>query len=140
MVGTMLRCRQMADLTPLHDKRPNSRRIDEVARLSPPEVVSELVRILGPRRVAAIGFVRETRLVQRWIEDKARPQREQALRAALQAARMLCDVVGTEVTRAWFVGCNEKLEMRSPISVLREADESGQFAQVIRAALEFADR
>jgi hypothetical protein len=115
-------------------------RVDEVARLSPAEVVSDLVGILGPKRVAAIGDVKETRLVQRWIEDKAKPQREQALRTALQAARVLHDLVGSDVARAWFVGCNQHFEMQSPISVLRAANESEQFTQVLRAAFEFAHR
>lgn len=123
------------------DNRRESRpgRIDDVARLSPAEVVSDLVRILGPRRVAAIGDVKETRLVQRWIEGEAKPQHEQALRTALQAARVLNDVVGSDVARAWFVCCNQHFEMQSPISVLR-TNESETFTQVLRAALEFAYR
>ncbi len=130
----------MRELMLPDDRELHPGRIDEVARLSPAEVVSDLVRILGPKRVAAIGDVKETRLVQRWIEDKAKPQREEALRTALQAARVLHDLVGSDVARAWFVGCNQHFEMQSPISVLRGASESEQYTQVLRAAFEFAYR
>ena len=130
----------MRELMLPDDRELHPGRIDEVARLSPAEVVSDLVGILGPKRVAAIGDVKETRLVQRWIEDKARPQREQALRTALQAARVLNDLVGSDIARAWFAGCNQHFEMQSPISVLRTAHDSEQYTQVLRAAFEFAYR
>jgi hypothetical protein len=122
------------------DRELHAERVDEVARLSQAEVVADLVGILGPKCVAAIGDVKETRLVQRWIENMAKPQREQALRTALQAARLLHDLVGSDVARAWFIGCNQHFEMQSPISVLRAANASERFTEVLRAAFEFAYR
>jgi hypothetical protein len=128
-------------LRPPDDRRESQRdRLDEVARLSIAAVTEDLVRILGLKRTAVIGAVKDTRIVQQWIRAERTPQRSEALRTALQAARLLADSDGQDVAQAWFTGCNPHLKFESPILALREGNDPEVFSEVVRAAFEFVQR
>lgn len=111
-------------------------RLDEVARLSIAEVTGELVLLLGLKRTAAIGGLKDTRQVREWIQGKT-PHRQEALRTALQAARLISDADDPAVARAWFTGCNQHLGFEAPLTVLQRNDPT-TFATIVRAAFAFA--
>lgn len=114
-------------------QRFDPNRIDEVGTMSLADVTHELVSILGAKLTAYIGNVSATRYVRSW-EDGVAPQRPEALKLALQAARLLKDFEGPEAARGWFMGCNTKFNLNSPADVLRE-NASEQRVNVLRAAI-----
>ena len=89
-------------LLPGDGRQIRPERLEEVARMSTAAVAADLVSIIGLKRTAVVGDVKDTRLVQRWIHEGQIPQRAEALRTALQAARILNDVDGPAVATAWF--------------------------------------
>jgi hypothetical protein len=103
------------------------------------QVVRELVDILGPTLVAAIGGVQETRAVQQWMVDRE-PQRPQVLRFALQIAKMISTVADGSVARAWFQGSNPRLRDKSPVMVLRQLPLDDAQPLLMQAARAFSTR
>jgi len=77
------------------------------------QVVEELVELLGASTVAVIGGVNETRAVQQWMSERE-PQRQDALRFALQLATMIATSGNPERARAWFAGSNPHLDDKCP--------------------------
>lgn len=106
------------------DSHPDLKAHDHVLHLTDPEVVSELTDILGPRLVAYLGDVKETRAVRQWSTGDRAPSGPavQRLRHALQLAVMLCSVSRPSVVQAWFQGMNPKLDDLSPLRMLRDGD------------------
>lgn len=104
------------------------------------EVVAELVAILGATTVAVIGGVTETRAVQQWMIGRE-PQRQHVLRFALQIARMLAAEDGShEMLRAWFQGCNPRLDDAIPALLLRSEPLEKVQGPLVKAARSFAAR
>ncbi len=126
-------------LLPSDDRPVRNDRLDEVARLRIDAVAAELVEILGLKRTAAVGGVKDTRRVQEWVRGDRQPQRPEALRTALQAARLIVDADDPSVAKAWFTGCNQFFDFAAPIVMLQNDDQE-TFAKVVRAAFEFAQR
>jgi hypothetical protein len=112
---------------------------DGVARLAVPDVVGELVDVLGTRLVAYIGGVSHTKFVRSWRNGSTPPRdrRESALRGALQAARILLGAESKVVAQAWFTGANTKLGLEAPAAVLRGATSPDEISRVVRAASAF---
>ena len=96
------------------------RRVNEVSRMAAPAVLHELVELLGARITAAIGAVSDTRHVRAWENGEQQPQRLDALKTALQAARLINDVEGRDAARGWFSGCNAHFGFQSPVQKLLE--------------------
>ena len=109
------------------------RRVNEVSRVQAPAIVRELVELLGARLTADIADVSDTRHVRAWENEEQSPQRLDALKAALQAARVISDVEGRDVARGWFAGCNVHFEFRSPADILRENTPESRTAVVLAA-------
>jgi hypothetical protein len=103
------------------------------------QAVRELVDILGPTLVAAIGGVQETRAVQQWMVDRE-PQRPQVLRFALQLAKMISTVADGSVARSWFQGSNPRLRDKSPVMVLRQLPLDDAQPLLMQAARAFSTR
>jgi hypothetical protein len=87
-----------------------------------PEIVEELAAILGKKLTAYIGGVKDTRVVERWINAGVEPYRDaaQRIRLAYQIAKTLHDHDSDRVVQAWFTGLNPELQDRTPIRLLRE--------------------
>jgi hypothetical protein len=111
-------------------------RVNSVRRMQPDEVVHELVALLGARLTAVIGDVSDTRHVRAWENKEQTPQRFDALKAALQAARVISDAEGRDAARGWFAGCNAHFEFRSPADVLLENTPESRTAVVAAAHAE----
>lgn len=103
------------------------------------QVVQELIDILGPTVVAAIGGVNETRAVMQWLNGR-KPQRPHVLRFALQLARMIAVKEDVTMIRAWFQGSNPGLQDRSPALLLRNKPLEDIQGPLMAAARSFADR
>lgn len=104
-----------------------------------PEVASALRDLLGPRLVAYVGGVRETRAVHQWADGARAPSDavQQRLRVALQVASMVAEVEGPRIAQAWLQGLNPQLDDRSPARLLREGDLQEVGPAVIGAARAF---
>ncbi len=104
-----------------------------------PEVVASLRELLGPRLVAYLGSVRETRAVHQWAEGTRAPADavQLRLRVALQVASMLAAAEGPRTAQAWMQGLNPQLEDRSPARLLREGELQEVGPAVIGAARAF---
>ncbi|MGC2657585.1 MAG: DUF2384 domain-containing protein [Bryobacteraceae bacterium] len=103
-----------------------------------PEVVRSLVSIIGRKQTAFIASVKDSRAIDRWIEN-ATPQKdvEQRIRHAYQVAAMLRSVDSESVVQAWFVGLNPELDDAVPISLLREGNIETDGKRVLSAARAF---
>ena len=98
------------------------------------EVVRELTDVLGATTVAVIAGVSETRAVAQWMTGRE-PQRPHVLRFALQISRTIAGAGDGELARAWFHGCNPRLNDSSPMLLLREkplAEVQGPIAAAAR--------
>lgn len=104
-----------------------------------PDVVVALRELLGPRLVAYLGSVRETRAVHQWSEGARAPSDavQQRLRVALQVASMVSESEGPRIAQAWLQGLNPQLEDRSPARLLREGELQEVGPAVIGAARAF---
>src|SRR3954468_12741633 len=106
------------------DSRPGLTAHTLAVRATFPEVVQALRDLLGPRLVAYLGSVRETRAVHQWADGTRQPPDavQQRLRVALQVAAMLDEQESPRIAQAWMQGLNPQLEDRSPAQLLREGD------------------
>jgi hypothetical protein len=108
-------------------------------RLGFPVMVKELRELLGPRLVAYIGGVRETRTVREWAEGAPvkRPESEARLRAAFHIAGFIAEHDAPSVVQSWFQGLNPQLDDQSPARLLREEDLNDAGPRVLAAARAF---
>lgn len=104
-----------------------------------PEVVTALRELLGPRLVAYLGAVRETRAVHQWADGARAPSDavQQRLRVTLQVASMVAEVEGPRIAQAWLQGLNPQLDDRSPARLLREGELQEVGPAVVGAARAF---
>ena len=123
----------------LPEARPDLAAHTHAMRASFPEVAAQLRELLGPRLVAYLGGVRETRAVHEWADGNRQPSTDvqQRLRLALQLAMPIADADGQEVAQAWFQGLNPQLDDRSPARMLRDGDFEEVGPAVIAAARAF---
>ena len=88
------------------------------------EIVAEVAAILGKKLTAYIGGVKDTRVIERWMQGGVDPYKDadQRIRLAFQIAKTLSDHDSPRVVQAWFTGLNPELQDRVPIRLLREGD------------------
>jgi hypothetical protein len=86
------------------------------------EIVAEVAAILGKKLTAYIGGVKDTRVIERWMQGGVDPYRDadQRIRLAFQIAKTLNEHDSARVVQAWFTGLNPELQDRTPIRLLRE--------------------
>ncbi len=118
---------------PEHRARPDLNAYDRATRLGFRDVVTALNEVLGPKLVAYIGGVSETRAAREWAAGHrdARPLVEQRLRTALRIALLLRDYDSSDVVQSWFQGLNPQLDDQAPARLLRD----GEIDQVGRTVL-----
>ena len=121
------------------ESRPDLAAHEHAMRAPFADVVRELRDILGPRLVAYLGNVKETRAVHEWADGERVPRQSarQRLRLALQIALVIAGADGPEITQAWLQGLNPQLEDRSPARLLREGEFDEVGPAVIAAARAF---
>src|SRR6266849_6691296 len=110
----------------------------EALRLSTPELVQQVVEVLGRKLTAYLGGVQDVRAVDRWIAGgRLYGEAEERLRFAFQVTRMLRDYDSAAVIQAWMTGMNPELEDRVPLRLLREGKLEVVGPQILRAARAF---
>ena len=119
--------------------RPDLQAHDTAMRLEFQVMVKELRELLGPRLVAYIAGVRETRTVREWAEGAQvkKPEIEKQLRVAFHIAGFIAEHEAPSVVQSWFQGLNPQLEDQSPAQLLRDEDLSEVGPQVLAAARAF---
>jgi hypothetical protein len=124
---------------PFRAGRPDLEAYEHAARIEFPAVVRELAGLLGPKLVAYIAGVTETRAVRQWAQRKrdAREPIPARLRVALQVALLIARHDDARVAQAWFQGLNPQLDDRSPARLLREGDLDEVGPLVLSAARAF---
>jgi hypothetical protein len=103
-----------------------------------PTVVENLVTLIGRKLTAFVASIRDTRAIDRWLQD-ARPQKdvEARLRLAYHVAAMLAEFDSPAVIQAWLLGLNPELDDAVPVSLLREGDIEVDGKRVLSAARAF---
>lgn len=111
----------------------------EATRSPFPHVVKDASGLLGPKLVAYIASVSETRAVQQWIDGSRPkdPETEKRLRFAAQVAKLIAAHDNGAVAQAWFQGLNPQLDDRSPARLLREGDVDDVGPKLLAAARAF---
>ena len=95
----------------------------DVTRLLMPDVVRNLVEIVGRKLTAYIGGMKDIRAVDRWMAGGAiYGGGEDRLRFALQLVRTLREQEPAAVVQAWLTGINPELGGRVPLRLLRDRD------------------
>jgi len=117
-----------------------------------PQVVKELVEILGAGLTAIVANVGETRRVRLWMENAGTPsmRRQQIIRFALRVALILSQRHTREIAQAWFQGLNRHLGDEVPALLLRNLNDKTEDPdlvevveaekRILAAARNFAER
>jgi hypothetical protein len=109
--------------------------ITDIARIA-----AFLQDVLGQKVTAYLGGLRDAKVVGRWVRGQVDPRDtvKMRLRAGYQAARMIAEAYGPETAKAWFFGCNTRLDDEAPASVLRRARTPDELRHVVPSARAFA--
>lgn len=107
-------------------------------RLSFPDLVSELVKVIGRKLTAYVAGVKDVRAVDRWIEGReAYGDVEPRLRLTFQVVGTLREYDSPRVVQAWLTGINPELSDRTPIRLLRQGKLDSVAVEVLGAARAF---
>lgn len=120
--------------------RPDLVAYDQSIRMDTSVMVKELLGLLGPRLVAFLGGVQETRAVHEWAEGTRQIRTAgvvDRLRVSYQIARLISASDDAQVAQAWLQGLNPKLGDRSPARMLRDGDLEEVGPEVLAAARDF---
>lgn len=121
--------------------RPDLAASSVVSRMTVPELVAALRKLLGAKLVAYIGKVRSTQVVGQWadgtrsVEDESDIER---FRIAYLAARLITARDEPQVAQTWFQGLNPILDDQPPALLLREGEVTDVGPKVLSAARQFA--
>ncbi len=119
--------------------RPDLAVYDRAMRVELPEAVAEASRLLGPKLIAYMCGVSETRSVRAWAKGDYVPREPapQRIRLALWVASLIAEHDNARVAQAWFQGLNPQLDDQSPARLLREGELDDVGPQVVAAARAF---
>ena len=122
-------------------QRPGLQAHRESVELDITEIVSRLRDIVGPKLVAYVGNVKNTRPVGDWALGRRSPgaEDEKRLRLAFQATRLLSERYPPMNVQAWMIGSNPSLDYESPARAIKNADNVADIVRdVMNAAISFA--
>jgi hypothetical protein len=124
---------------PLTRPRPDLAAYDRAMRMELPNAVREASRLLGPKLLAYICGVSETRSVRAWANGDYEPRDgvRQRIRLTLWVASMIAEHDNHLVAQSWFQGLNPQLDDRSPARLLREGNLAEVGPEVVAAARAF---
>ncbi len=120
--------------------RPDLQPHERAVRTPLPDLVRELVGLIGKKLTAYVGGVKDTRTVDGWI-NRAQPygdDTERRLRCAFHVAAFLAQYDAPPVIQAWLTGLNPQLGDRSPLQLLRDGTPEEEGRAVLAAARAFA--
>ena len=122
-------------------QRPGLQAHRESVEFDITEIVSRLRDMVGPKLVAYVGNVKNTRPVGDWAAGRRSPgsEDEKRLRLAFQAARLLSERYSPTNIQAWMIGSNPSLKFESPARAIKNADNVADVArEIMNAATSFA--
>jgi hypothetical protein len=123
----------------LANPRPDLTAYERATRSELTTLITELAGMLGPRLVAYMAGVGETRAVREWAEGRREPRDPipSRLRLAYRVAHLIGEHDSPEVARAWFQGLNPQLDDQSPARLIREQAIEEVGPDVVAAARAF---
>jgi hypothetical protein len=129
---------QEAPMATVPASRPDLAAHREALRLPIPEIVKQLVGLIGRKLTASVGGVRDVRAVDRWMNgSELYRDAEQRLRFAFQLVRMLAEKEDPTVIQSWLTGLNPELGDRVPLRLMRENDLETVAPEIMGAARAF---
>ncbi len=120
--------------------RPDLAAANRAMRMSSAEAFQAATELLGPRLLAYVCGVTETRAVREWAKGERTPKDpaiEEKARLIVRVATFIADHDSRGVAQAWFQGLNPQLEDRSPARLLREGHVAAVGPEIIQAARAF---
>jgi uncharacterized protein (DUF2384 family) len=113
---------------------------DDAVRLPLADVAGYLQDTLGQRVAAHLVGLVDTRQIGRYVRGKkgSSDRTDRRLREAYKIVRMVAEAYDAKTAKAWLFGTNTRLDERAPIDVIRAATTTEEFADVRRAARQFA--
>lgn len=118
--------------------RPDLQAHREALTLQFPDLVKNLVGIIGKKLTAYIGSVADVRALDRWMSGTVPYKDTEArLRLAYHVAKMLRDHSVGSIVQAWLTGLNPELGDRAPVRLLREGDIEEDGPKILDAARSF---
>jgi hypothetical protein len=124
--------------TPSTLPRPDLKAYYESIHLPFPELVSQLVQLIGRKLTAYVAGVKDARAIDRWVDGgESYGNAKDRLRLTFQVARTLRNHDSDRVVHAWLTGVNPELGDRTPIRLLREGNVESVAAEVLGAVRAF---
>jgi hypothetical protein len=112
---------------------------DTSSRARIPEIAAYLRDQLGQRTTAFMVGAADAKQVAAYARGANLSEiRQRRLREGYKVVRLIETAYGTETAKAWLFGTNVRLDDRAPIEVLGAAKSTEDFADVVRAARQFA--
>ena len=112
---------------------------DATNRIPTQEIAAYLRERLGQRITAyLVGAVDPKQVTTYARGGSISDVRERRLREGFKAVRMIETPYDTETAKAWLFGTNVRLDDQAPIELIASATKTEQFAEVLRAARQFA--
>lgn len=105
------------------------------------KIVQYLQANLGTRMTAFVSGSDDLKVVNRWIQGEAKPDRlsRKRLQSAYEATRCLVDSYDGQTAQTWFLGTNPTFADQAPARVLRTSENPQVWSDVVLAAREFAE-
>jgi Protein of unknown function (DUF2384). len=122
-------------------QRPGLDALRESVELDLAEIVTQLRDMVGPKLVAYVGNVKNTRPVSDWANGRRSPgaEDERRIRLAFQASRLLSERYSPANIQAWMTGSNPGLGYDSPAHMIKNAEHVADVVrEVMNAAMSFA--
>lgn len=112
---------------------------DSTTRTSIPEIAAYLRDQLGQRVTAYLVGAADPKQIAGYVRGaRISDLRARRLREGYKVVRMIEAVYSVETAKVWLFGTNSRLDDQAPIEVIGGARETVQFADVHRAARQFA--
>jgi hypothetical protein len=118
--------------------RPDLEALRESTVRPLPQIVADMLPLLGRKLIAYVGGARDVRIVDRWIAGRTPPEdAAERLRFAYRIARTLASHDDPRVLQAWLTGLNPELGDRVPIRLIRDGNLEAVGSEIIGAARAF---
>ncbi len=116
--------------------KPEVRATHEAATTPPPQVVARVVDLIGDRLTCYIAGVRDVRTIASWQAKRDVPHiPARRLQIAFQTALMLRAQYQPDQIAPWFTWLSDRLDDKSPASVLHAANTEEELDDCARALI-----